>query len=84
MVCDLTFFYFYGTDLYDLTGQSRETCCLNIKNNEIPVQSLPLGIRNHTLQVIHKIRFHAIKHFEIRLFWYTSTPGIEAVVRLRE
>ena len=83
-VCDLTFFYFYSTDFNDLTGQSRETSCLNIKNNKIPIQSLAFGICNHSFQIIDQISFHAIEHLEIRLFRHTSTPGIKAMVRLRE
>lgn len=39
-VRNLTIFYQYGANLYDLTGQRRKTCCLNIKDHKSTVQLL--------------------------------------------
>ena len=81
---NLSMFHFHSTNLNNLTGQCTKSRCFNIKDHIGIVETLPSGIDNHSLCVIHQISFHSINNLKICLRRYTASPRIKAVICLRE
>ena len=77
-------FHPHSPNFNDLVLQRRKTGGLNVKHHIGIVQALSLTVLNDSLQVVHQISFHAVDHFKIRILGHHASPGIEAVIRLRE
>ena len=83
-ICDGAVFHFHRADLDNLTGQRRKSCGLDIKHHKLPIHGLPFTVSDDSLQIVHQICFHPIKHFKIGFLRNTSAPCVKTVICFRE